>query len=310
MVRYAAATALATFLLLLAGNLVSTTESGLACPDWPLCEGQWIPPMVDGKEFEHTHRLIASFVGTMTVGLFALLFKHRRADRRLLALGAAAAALVIVQALLGALTVILKLPAWVSATHLGTAMAFFALIVSMPFLIHQRGLTTPAPPPTPGSRAARAWTLAAAIACYLQIVGGGIMRHTRSGLVCGFEYPLCLGQLWPLEGHLGVQIHMVHRMLALLVGALVWVAAAKVARASELPARRAWAWGLSVSVGAQVALGIATVVLSRDMAVMTLHSGLGAGLLALLVALYWTLSPAGLAAPRRALLTSPRLELA
>src|SRR5687768_8416527 len=101
--RYAIALALATFLLLIAGNLVSTTESGLACPDWPLCEGRWIPQMVDGKQFEHTHRLVAAFVGAMTFGLTALLMKHRRKDRLLVGLGWLAAAGVTVQALLGAL---------------------------------------------------------------------------------------------------------------------------------------------------------------------------------------------------------------
>src|SRR3954471_6002541 len=100
--RFAVATALATFCLLIAGGLVSTTESGLACPDWPLCEGRYIPKMIDGKQFEHTHRLVASFVGAMTVGLGALLLKHRKQDRLLKRLGVAAVGLVIAQALLGA----------------------------------------------------------------------------------------------------------------------------------------------------------------------------------------------------------------
>ena len=76
--RFAVATAVATFILTIFGGVVSVTESGLACPDWPLCEGKFIPKMVDGKQFEHSHRLVASFVGAMTFGLCALLVKYRR----------------------------------------------------------------------------------------------------------------------------------------------------------------------------------------------------------------------------------------
>ncbi len=136
--RFAVATALATFCLLVAGGLVSTTESGLACPDWPLCEGKLIPKMVDGKQFEHTHRLVASAVATMTFVLCAMIFKRRQADRLLKRLGVAAAVLVVLQALLGALTVKLALPAWVSSLHLATAMAFFCTAVTLAFLTRQR----------------------------------------------------------------------------------------------------------------------------------------------------------------------------
>src|SRR5215469_14533582 len=115
--HFAVATAVATFCLLVAGGLVSTTESGLACPDWPLCEGQYFPKLVNGKQFEHTHRLVAASVAVMTFALCALLFKNRRKDRLLTRLGLFASVLVVVQALLGALTVKLALPAWVSSTH-------------------------------------------------------------------------------------------------------------------------------------------------------------------------------------------------
>ncbi len=136
--RFAVATVFATLLLLVAGGLVSTTGSGLACPDWPLCEGQYVPPMRDGKEYEHTHRLIASFVLVMTFGLTALLFKHRPEDAVLKRLGVAAALGGGVQALFGALTVWLRLPPAVSSTHLAIAMLFLSLLVTLAFLTRQR----------------------------------------------------------------------------------------------------------------------------------------------------------------------------
>jgi heme A synthase len=288
--RYAVATALATFVLLVAGGLVSTTESGLACPDWPLCEGKYIPPMVDGKQFEHTHRLVASFVGVMTFGLGALLFKHRRRDRLLKGLGALAAVLVTVQGLLGALTVKLKLPVWVSTTHLATAMAFFTLIVSLAMIIPQR-----ARPSQPGpAPALRPWVLAALGLTYVQIVLGAAMRHTRSGLVCGYDVPLCLGQLWPLDGHVGIQLHLLHRLFGVIAGAAILAVAVRLGRlGNEERSRgpRRLGWALALGVLAQIALGVATILTSRDLVTMTAHSSLGAALLAGLVVLLWWTSP-------------------
>src|SRR5438105_2911542 len=121
--RFAVATAVATFVLTIFGGLVSATDSGLACPDWPLCEGHWFPRLVNGKQFEHTHRLVASFVGVMMFGLCALIVKYRRHDRALVQLGIGGAVLVTAQALLGALTVILRLPWYDSSLHFATAMA-------------------------------------------------------------------------------------------------------------------------------------------------------------------------------------------
>src|SRR5947208_12682052 len=73
--RFAAATAVATFLLLLVGGLVNPTGSSLACPDWPLCYGSPFPPMVGGILYEHSHRLLATGVGLLTVVLAVLLFR-------------------------------------------------------------------------------------------------------------------------------------------------------------------------------------------------------------------------------------------
>jgi len=289
--RFAVATALATFCLLVAGGLVSTTESGLACPDWPLCNGQYIPEMKDGKQFEHTHRLVASFVGAMTFGLCALIFKYRREDRLLKRMGAAAVPLVIAQALLGALTVKMKLPWWVSSSHLAIAMAFFSLAVSLAFVTRQR-LEAPA------SSAPALFRPAVGVAAlvYAQIVLGAVMRHTRSGLVCGFEFPWCLGTVWPLSAGLGVQIHMLHRALGMAAGVgMGWLAWVTFRRGGTAWMKRL-AVAAVVGVGAQVALGFLTVTSFRDLAVMTAHSSLGAALLAATWALAWMARPVPVAA--------------
>src|SRR5205809_7366183 len=65
--RFALFTACCTALLIFVGGLVTSTESGLAVPDWPLSYGMLFPPMVGGIFYEHGHRMVASFVGLLTV---------------------------------------------------------------------------------------------------------------------------------------------------------------------------------------------------------------------------------------------------
>jgi heme A synthase len=304
--RFAIATAVATFCLLVAGGLVSATESGLACPDWPLCEGKLIPKMLDGKQFEHTHRLVASAVAAMTFVLCVLIFRRRREDRVLKRVGAAAALLVVVQALLGALTVKLALPVWVSSLHQATAMAFFCVAVTLAFLTRQRMPESPLGQSAEQDRARlRRWILPVIAITYVQVCIGAVMRHTRSGLACGFDFPLCLGQLWPLDAHLGVQLHMLHRAGGFVAAVAVIALAAAVLRtypargklkvqsskSKGLAALRVVLLGAVVLVLAQIALGIATILNSRELITMTFHSSLGALLLADLVAAYWIACP-------------------
>src|SRR4029077_2111266 len=117
-----------TVLLLLAGSLVTSTGSGLSVPDWPPSYGGNVftfPPSmwVGGILYEHGHRLIASAVGFFTIVLAVTLWSSepRPWVRRL---GAAALAAVILQGLLGGLTVRFFLPAPVSTAHAGLAEIF------------------------------------------------------------------------------------------------------------------------------------------------------------------------------------------
>jgi cytochrome c oxidase assembly protein subunit 15 len=129
--RYTKFVAASTVLLIAAGGMVTSTGSGLAVPDWPNTYGWFMFsfPMdkwVGGIFYEHGHRLIASTVGLLTVVLTVWVW---RADPRRWVRWLAAGALgaVVVQGLLGGLTVLLLLPAPVSIGHAGLAQLFFCL---------------------------------------------------------------------------------------------------------------------------------------------------------------------------------------
>src|SRR5216117_1856653 len=128
--RLAVVTAGATLMLLFVGGLVTSTGSGLAVPDWPLSFGQVFPPMVGGVLFEHGHRLAATAVGCLTVvlALWTVVGDARASVR---ALGLLALLAVVLQGLLGGITVLYKLPLAVSVTHACLAQTFFCLTVAL-----------------------------------------------------------------------------------------------------------------------------------------------------------------------------------
>jgi heme A synthase len=289
--RFAVATAAATFALLAIGGMVHATGSSLACPDWPLCYGQFFPAMEGGVLFEHGHRLVALLVALLTVALAVLVWRRRRgaAPR---AMAALAVLLVLAQASLGAVTVIYKLPLLVSAGHLATSMAFFSLVVALAVRLG------PASGAAALGSAAPPLAALAAAAVYLQIVLGAFVRHAAAGLACGQDLLLCQGALWPADGP--ARLHMAHRLGGVLVAALVLAAAIpawRAARAAERPRLAALAAAGPVLVAAQLAAGLWTVATLIAVPVVTLHLALGALLLAVELSLFLLSRPRGAALP-------------
>ncbi|MBI1978272.1 MAG: COX15/CtaA family protein [Candidatus Omnitrophica bacterium] len=187
-----------TFLLVIAGGLVTSTKSGLSVPDWPLSYGQLMPPMVGGVRYEHTHRLIASLVGFMTFVLTLWLgFQEKRPWVRWLGITAFGA--VVVQGVLGGLTVLMLLPPPISIFHACLAQTFFALVVGIAFFTSQewfvgRGAPLWAPDivrvstsgqaqrPAP-TDVLKAPLLMMIALIYAQLVLGATLRHTSNSLV-------------------------------------------------------------------------------------------------------------------------------
>ena len=120
--------AFATFAQILLGGLVSTNHAGLACPDFPLCHGAWWPagegPLV---HLQLTHRFGAYVLAALLA--FAWWRSRGAASPHVRAGAAAVLGLVLVQIVLGAFNVLLAVPVWLTAAHLATATALFALAV-------------------------------------------------------------------------------------------------------------------------------------------------------------------------------------
>ncbi len=129
--RYATFLAGATFLLIIAGALVTSNDAGLSVPDWPTSFGSFrMPRMAGGVLYEHGHRMIAAAVALLTLVLALWLWRSEpRAWVR--KLGGIAVLAVVAQAVLGGLTVLFFLPAAISVSHATLAQLFFCITISL-----------------------------------------------------------------------------------------------------------------------------------------------------------------------------------
>lgn len=206
-----------TVLLIAAGGMVTSTGSGLSVPDWPTTYGwnMFTFPMskwVGGIRYEHSHRLIASTVGFLTVilAIWTWRVEPRRWVRRL---GFAALGAVILQGLLGGLTVLFFLPPAISIGHAGLAQLFFCLTVTMALVTSAGWKNAVDPVDDPMLRRVAAATTALV---YSQILIGATMRHNAAGLAIP-DFPLAFGHLVPPVWTGKVAIHFAHRVGALFV---------------------------------------------------------------------------------------------
>jgi heme A synthase len=297
--RLAFVTAAFVYALIVLGAVVRVTGSGLGCGDqWPLCQDRLIPPLNDLPTLiEWSHRLVAAGVSALVVALAALALLKRQspgvADRGgPLRPALLAAGLLVVQVLLGAVTVWLALPPPVITVHLATALALLAVVL----VVAYRAGGQAGPPATGASGRA---TGAALGLTAIVLLLGGLTASTGAGFAC-LGFPLCSGQAWPRGGL--AEIQWIHRLGAFaLVLHLLGMGVTFHRRGEPAPAQQlAWtAAGIGVL---QVVVAAVMVTHLLPTAWRALHAAVGAALWAVLVWLGARTAPgiASAAAPRQA----------
>ena len=279
--KLAIAAALATYLLIVVGGLVRATDSGLGCPDWPLCFGAWVPPLELHAWIEHSHRLVAALAVGPLVAMVALItvFTKRRHDRPMLIAAIAAAVLVIVQAWLGGQVVIQQLRAELVTAHLAMALTVLALTIG----IADRAVNGAFFRPAAGSPIRLvAWTGAAVFG---QMVLGSWVTGSGAGLAFG-DFPLMNGTLLPRIVVDQQLVQVAHRALAVIVAGLVLWQWQRMRRATAAPGLRRLASVAAVLVIVQLALGAANVWSRLSALFVVPHLAVGAALWATSVLLY------------------------
>ena len=183
--RLARLTAGATFLLIVIGGIVTSTDSGLAVPDWPTTFGynMFLYPlseMVGGILYEHSHRLMGSLVGILTVSLFIfLLVKDSR--KWLKWIGLAALIAVIVQGVLGGLRVT-QINLSFAIVHACLAQAFFALLCGIAWFTSRDWWQDRRETLISAAQKLRRLSLITTGLIYMQLIFGAVLRHTGSRL--------------------------------------------------------------------------------------------------------------------------------
>ena len=278
----------ATFILVAIGGLVRATQSGLGCgDDWPACNGRLAPALETRAEIiEFSHRFAAMIVGFMILGLAILALRHFRDNPKVLRATLAALALVVLQALLGALVVIQELKAETVVIHLVGSMSLLALLVYIVTKVSADQGTLRVEADASLSRQAMGVALAVLV---LLMVGSYVSSYPDRPPA----WPLIDGRLIPDLGNEIFLVHFVHRALAAVVGVLLLFFCLRVIRRkAEHPRGARLARAALGLFAVETIIGAANVWTDLNPVVVTFHLLSGGGIWASLIGLAVITHPA------------------
>lgn len=275
-------TSLATFLLIVVGGIVRVTGSGMGCGDhWPLCDGQLFPPLDLPTFIEISHRFITALVSPLILATAFVAWRNYRRVRWIVAPALLAVALLVIQIMLGAVTVKLTLPPAIVALHLANALALLALLLVVTVVAFQYKKD-----PRLGEALFHFDALSrlvgvTALGTYFLLITGALVTATHAGAACS-GWPLCDGVFTP-STVLG-WLHMTHRYVAGAVGLLIIGSAVQAwrLRRRDTPIIIA-AFVTLILFGSQILVGAANVLNNFPVFLNGLHLALATAVWASMV---------------------------
>jgi protoheme IX farnesyltransferase len=273
-----------TYFLIALGGTVLATDSGLSCPDWPLCYSQAYYSGTFHVFLEEFHRFTAATVSILIVLLLIGIIAWARKDRALLTMAIAAPLLLAVQIVLGGLTVLWKLPPQIITAHLGVALAIFAVVITIAVL---SGRPAPGKEHPAKTRTFAQLAISNALLVYILMLLGSYVTGSEAGLAC-LGWPLCTPASWAVSNHLA-NINILHRVFAVFVGlVMLWTVIAALRRRRVAPGQAIVGLVGGVLFVCQAIVGGLIVLLKEPAFVAGLHLALATavwGTLVLLAAL-------------------------
>jgi heme A synthase len=270
---YALFTVLVTYGLIVLGGTVRATDSGTACPDWPLCHGEVIPPADTKVWIEFSHRLTASIVGFLILALVVAIWRTRRDDKPMLYAAFALAGLLALQVIVGGVTVGTETAAGIVAVHLTIALTLISALIFITARLFRADAL-------PAIRL-ESFPVLVTAAVFALVITGVFVSQKHAGLAYP-DWPLFDGKLTPADTETG-WLHYAHRLVAGGTGLLFLGLYLQAVRAHVPPAVL---WGLTaagVLFVAQALLGAANVWLDLATSVRILHLALASAVWAVLV---------------------------
>ena len=219
--RLSMATVVVTYLLVVLGDTVRVTHSGMGCRSWPLCNGNIGLIGTYHAMLEQSHRYLAAVVTALVILTFLVARRQARADRTVRAASVVSLVTIAIQVPLGAITVFAHNAGWTVAMHLAGAWLVVAAVTTTMMAV-LKGTGSRSLPAGRGVARALVRPLGISIvAVFLVAVAGMLVLHDGATLSCP-SWPLCAGSI----GSFGVLLQYAHRFIALSAGvALVWLTA-------------------------------------------------------------------------------------